>query len=501
VKDLTGYSESVSDYELFSFLYDRVISREITTFSGLKEYAGPILGEKRARPVILRTFELIKRLNWGFFAAISPGTHRKLWRELVIPDPQFPEAGDLKRTISISNLYISMLDIHGYTKFCQDSRKNLSMLHTLDRTINREIQRISAQCHAVSQRERGDEIVVVSASASDALTVTLCIMDYFAKTNVVKDPAVPTHRSGEAAILPILKLSAGIAGGNTSVPLIITEQGNLSGFLLNTGARLQSRANELSPKESRVMITKQVYLNFVKENSLEKCAIFRNDGVYFFDTGLIEFKGVMLPTCEAVFKDEERYKREFSEEMVRLYGSIRDSLWEQRIFLDLLDLLAKAAKVMPPFSAVPKSPVHGMQTITNTSFAQLCRMGTKAYIQDEDYAFAVSLLHDFIAAIELIPQFDRIILDYVRGIAEKYDLLLASYEGAIDKEIDDKAGQIFSGDQLKTYNAAKNGAAIFEKLRRLGRKSQALTKKKTLWYSLIKQNQEKMVMTIYSGKK
>jgi hypothetical protein len=501
VKDLSEYSEAVSDYELFSFLYDRVISREITTFSGLKEYAEPIIREKKTHPVIMRAFELIKRLYWGFFSGISLGTHRKLWRELVIPDQHFPEAGDLKRTISISNLYISMLDIHGYTKFCQDSRKNLSMLHTLDRAINREIQLISTQCRAVSQRDRGDEIVVVSASATDALTVTLCILDYFAKTNVVGDPAISTQRSGDAAILPVFKLSAGIAGGNTSVPLIITEQGNLSGFLLNTGARLQSRANELSPRESRVMITKQVYLNYIKENSTEKCAIFRNDRVYFFDTGLIEFKGVMLPTCEAVFKEEERYKEEFSEEMVRLYGSIRDSLWEQRIFMDLMELLSKSAQVMPPFTVSLPKPVRGMQSITNASFMQLCRMGIKAYIQDEDYTFAVSLLHDFINIMEMLPQYDRLILDYTRGITEKYDLLLQSYEGSIDKEIDEKAAQIFSGDQLKTYFAAKNGAAIFEKLRHIGRKSPELTKKKTLWYNLIKQNQEKMLLTIYSGKK
>jgi hypothetical protein len=501
VKDLTEYADSVPDYELFSFLYDRIISREITTFSGLKEFAAPVIRDKKSHPVIMRAFELIKRLNWGFFSAISPETHRKLWRELVIQDPQFPGAGDLKRTLSISNLYVSMLDIHGYTKFCQDSRKNLSMLHTLDRSINREIQLISTQCHAVSRRERGDEIVVVSASAVDALTATLGIIDYFSKTQVIKDPAISTRRGGDAAVLPVFQLSAGIAGGNTSVPLIITEQGNLSGFLLNTGARLQSRANELSPKESRVMITKQVYLNYMKENAREKCGLFKDGEIYFFDTGFIEFKGLMLPTCEVVFRDEDKYKEQFSEEMTRLYGSIKDSLWEQRIFLDLMELLSKAARVMPPFLVSPQEPVHGMRTITNVSFVRLCDMGVKAYMRDEDYAFAVSLLREFIGLIEAIPVFDRIILDYIRGITEKYDLLLRSYENSIDKEIDEKAEQIFSGDQMKTYFAAKNGAAIFEKLRHIGRKSPHLIKKKTLWYNLIKQNQEKMVMTIYSGKK
>ncbi|MDR1948136.1 MAG: hypothetical protein LBQ38_01970 [Spirochaetaceae bacterium] len=449
----------------------------------------------------MRLFELIKRLNWGFFSHISPATHKKIWRELVIPDKNFPDAGDMKRTMSISNLYVAMLDIHGYTKFCQDSRKNLSMLHTLDKIINNEVRQISTQCQAVSQRERGDEIVVVAASATDALTVTLSIIDYFEKTNVVNDPAISTQRSGDALILPVFKLSAGIAGGNTTVPLIITEQGNLSGFLLNTGARLQSRANELSPRESRVMITKQVYLNYMKENETEKCALFRNNAVYFFDTGLIEFKGVMLPTCEVVFKQEERYKEKFSDEMSRLYGSIRESLWEQRVFLDLMELLFKVATVMPPFSVSPREPINGMRTVSNISFSQLCRIGIKTYMQDEDYASAVALLHDFIDIMEMIPQFDRFILDYTRGIAEKYDLLLNAFEEAINREIDEKADQIFSGNYLKTYHAAKNGASIYERLCQIGRKSPELTKKKNLWYSLIKMNQEKMAMTIYSGKK
>jgi hypothetical protein len=375
------------------------------------------------------------------------------------------------------------------------------MLHTLDRTINTEIRRISTQCRAVSQRERGDEMVVVAASATDALTVTLSIIDYFAKTNVVDDPALSTQRRGDAAILPAFKISAGIAGGNTSIPLIITEQGNLSGFLLNTGARLQSRANELSPKESRVMVTKQVFLNYTRENALKESALFQQKKVYFFDAGMIEFKGVMLPSCEAIFNDEDRYKEKFSEEMGRLYSSTRESHWEQRIYQDAMDLVSKSAQVMPPFRVTPPKPVHGMVSLTNDSLMRLCLAGKKAYLYDEDYSFAISLLHRLIDIIQMIPQYDRLILDYIQGIADKYDLLLKNYEDSIDQEIDEKAGSIFNGDQYKAYFAAKKGMALFEKLRRLGRKSPLLTKKKTLWFNLIKQYQDRLEFTLYSGKK
>jgi hypothetical protein len=501
VKDIGEYTEATSEYELFSFLSEKIIFREFITFSALKTFALPIIKDKRTHPVIMRCFEMLNRLNWGFFSEMTLQSHKRLWRELVIPDQTFPEAGDLKDTLQISNLYIAMLDIHGYTKFCMDSRKNLSMMHTLDWAMNTEVRRISTYCQAVSQRERGDEMVVVAASATDALTVTLSIMDYFGKTNVVDDPNIPTRRVGNAEALPVFKCSAGITGGNTQSPLIITEKGNLAGFLLNSGARLQTRANELSSKESRIMVAKQVQMNFIKENQTNKCSLFKNSVIYFFDTGHIEFKGVMIPTCEVVFKQEERYKEQFSEELVRIFGSIRESLWEQRIYLDMMELLAKIASVMPSFNITPKKPIHGMISITNDSFMQLCRLATKAYSHDEDYAGAVGFLKNFINIIEMIPSYDRLVLDYLKGVADKYDMLLKNYEASIDREIEENAMQIYQGQYLKTYQAAKNGAAIYEKLKAIGRKSPAITKKKALWFNLIKANKEKMEFTLYSGKK
>jgi hypothetical protein len=501
VNSIADFTDITSEYELFSFLYDKVINKEITVFSKLKEFAAPVIRNPRTHPVMMRLFDLIKKINWGFFADMSPDTHKRLWRELVIPDKQFPEAGDLKTTLQISNLYIAMLDIHGYTQFCMDSRKNLSMMHTLDWAINNEIRAISTKCQAVSQRERGDEMVVVAASATDALTVTLSIIDYFGKTNIVNDPAISTRRNGNAEALPVFKISAGITGGNTQSPLIITEKGNLSGFLLNSGARLQTRANELSPKESRVMAAKQVHMNYIKENERDKCHLFKSGTIYFLDTGQIEFKGVMIPTCEAVFREEDHYKEQFSEELTRLLGSIKENLWEQRIFVDLMEVLSKAAQIMPKFTVVPSKPIQGMQTITNESFIQLCRIASKAYLQDEDYSGAVDLLKTFISLAEQIPQFERLILDYLKGITDKYDMLLKSYLETIDKEIDKQAPQIFQGNYLKAWSAAKNAVIVYEKLKAIGRKSPEVPKKKALWYNLIKQNADKMEFVLHSGKK
>jgi hypothetical protein len=502
MKDLNDFNAGTTEYELFFFLYEKVMSREITAFSQLKQFVKPIIKSQITQHAILQIFDLIKRLNWGFFADISPKTHRKLWREMVVSDKDFPDAGDIRRTMQVANIYICMLDIHGYTKFCQESRNNLSRLHTLDRIINHEIRTISTQCQSVSRRERGDEMVVVSPSATDALTVTLSIIDYFAKTDVVKDSAISNHREGStAASLPVFKISAGITGGNTTSPLIVTEDGDLSGFLLNIGARLQTRANELSPRESRVMVSKQVQMNFIKESQTEKCALFRDNAVYFLDTGMIEFKGVMLPTCEAVFDSRERYKEKISESLQKLFGSIRENLWEQRIFLDILSLIARAAISMPPFIVNPPQPVSGLLSLSNESLVNLCRQAMKYYATDEDYPAAVGILRQLIEVISMMPDFDHLIFDYLKGISARYESLLARYDSAIHKEIEARAKDIFAENTYKTLQAAKNGVLIYEKLLIQGRKSKVLTRKKILWYKLIKESQEELAFTLYSGKK
>jgi hypothetical protein len=503
VKEISEYNSSITEHEFFSFLCDKIISKEITTFSKLRELITPALKDKSMYPVVMKAFNLLKSLSWGFFSNISPNTHKALWKEVVIPDKVFPEAGDLKKTLQISNLYISMMDIHGYTKFCMDTRKNLSMMHTLDWAIENEIRRISTLCGAISQRERGDEMVVVAASATDALMITLCIIDYFGKTSIVNDPAISTKRTGNAASLPVFKITAGITGGNTQSPLIITERGNLSGFLLNSGARLQTRANELSPKESRVMIAKQVMMNYEKENAAAqvKCVLSKNDAIYFFDTGHIEFKGVMIPTCEVVFDKNERYKENFAEEITQLFGSTRDNLWEQKIFQDLIGLLVVVSQSMPKFNVTPRQPIHGMQTVTNESYAQICSLAIRAYSQDDDYHLAVEYLHNLVEVSEKIPLFDKLILDYLKGITEKYSLILSAFEGLIDKEIEEKANKVFHENYYKAWLAAKNGFNVYNKLLAMGRKSKELTKKKNVWYGLISQKKEQMEFTLYSGKK
>ena len=490
---------SLSETELFPLFYDKILSGDIRTFSGLKEFAASVTENFKSNPALMKGFNLIRQLYWGFFSGLNQETHSRLWKELVIPDKDFPEAGDLKRTLQISNLYICMLDIHGYTKFCMEYRKNLSMMHILDRAIENDVSRIAAKCHAISQRERGDEIVIVAGSAADAIAVTLGIIDFFGKTNILANPEIFTGRSGESSVLPVFKVSAGITGGNTTSPLIITEKGSLSGFLLNSGARLQIRANELSANESKVMIARQVEMNFLKENSPVKDSLANNKALYFFYTGHIEFKGVMIPTCEIVFYENQRYKENFSAEMIRLLTSIRENLWEQRIFCDLADLIIKAASVMPKFRVVPQIQIAEIQVFTNESVVHLAQKAVKAYNEDEDFLLAVKILNQLIEIINEIPSFDRHVYDYIIGVSDKYTMLLKPYTDSLKEQVEIKAPEIYHGNYLPAWVAAKKSIVMYEKLYEMGLNSKAITKKKSLWYSIIKQSD--MNFKLYSGKK
>ncbi len=491
---------SLGEYELFSHLYNKIISREIHTFSQLKEYAEQAAKTPKFSVVLMRAFQLIKQLNWGFFSNISRNTHPDLWRELVITDRDFPEAGDLKRSTSIPNLFVALLDIHGYTKFCQAARKNLSLLKALDQVIGNDVKTIAEQCHCISRRERGEEIVIVSASAVDAITAALSIIDYFSRVRKPRSPEVKLKRSKYAEALPVFKISGGVSGGNTSIPLIITENGDFSGFLLNTAARLQSRANELSSKNSRLMLTKQVRMKAEEEIKTRKDTIFQADDIFFFDTGLLEFKGVMLPTCELVFDSASAHKRLLADDLQELHTAIRSAQWEEKVFSSVIKLFLSAAEVMEHFSIMVN--FSGVQEqVTTSSFQRLCCQAYDAYVKDENYPRAVKTLRQCILVLEQLPDTDRSILDYAWDVLDRYSLIMHEYEASFEQETDKHLSGVFDEHQMKTYVAARHGAAIYEKMREVAQKHSTFDKKKKMWHSLIAQRRENMTLTIYSGKK
>ena len=194
---------------VFVDMYRRLTSGEIDTFGKLCEYI-----EKKKNTIdknlLQEGFFLLKRLNWGAFANITKEKYPRLWKEMVIEDATLREYGELKRNIEISEIYVGVLDIHGYTLFCEKTKKNISMLHRLDGFINNQIVDIAAKYGALARRERGDEIILIGAEPDSTLAACYEIIRIF---NKAKDFKSENDGIKSDFHLPPFEISAGIAGG------------------------------------------------------------------------------------------------------------------------------------------------------------------------------------------------------------------------------------------------------------------------------------------------
>ena len=98
-----------------------------------------------------------------------------------MPDRKYHFAGDIKRMATIPDVYMAILDIHGYTRFCQKHRHNMSMLELLDRVIQQELPKIAAKYGVIIRRARGDEILLLGGSACELFEVVYLIARRLAK--------------------------------------------------------------------------------------------------------------------------------------------------------------------------------------------------------------------------------------------------------------------------------------------------------------------------------
>jgi hypothetical protein len=491
---------SVPELKLFCHLSEKMTGREIRTFSELVDYVRGLSPSFDPAPTLLACFQLLKEMSWGFLRELSRSEYPKLWKELVLPHPEFPAAGDLKRNISIANIYICMLDIHGYTRFCQDSKGNLSRLRKLDEFLHEGIRRIARGNSCLANRERGDEIVVVAAGATDLITTTLQIINAFSKHAVVKDQEVAGRRGDYSIILPEFKVTAGAAGGNLTTPLIITESGLLSGFLLNTAARLQNLASELSPRESKVMVTNAVYSSWLKENKIVRSDLYARDLIQFFNIGSVSFKGTKVSCYEVLFTDAERFRMGYAELLERLFESIRQELWKSKVLEDLLEVIIQVCAKSPPFSA-PGGPAKGPgQAVTNAGIVQLCQRAGQLYRQDEFLA-AVDLLGEICLKLVQVPEFDRLVARYAAEIHDKYRLVADEYARKLEREIEQKVEVIFPPRLRQAFQSSKRYFETYEQLKSFAQRSKQIASRKVRWNTLMEEKREALKLELYVGKR
>ena len=475
----------MTEHKFFIHLYNRIITGKLKTFAELAEYAATIQTPFPKQAIVYKCFHLLKELRWGFFKGLNKKIHTRLWKELVIPHRDYPDAGDLKRNNSIGKVYIALLDIHGYTRFCQESKKNLSQLHALDDFMNRGTSSIGNKYSALCRRERGDEVLIVAGTATDILSTTLGIIASFSRKVKIRNEAVFVNTEDYSISLPDFEISAGIAGGNTETPLVISETGNLSGFLINMAARLQSRANKLSPHRTRIMVANTVQTNFLKENAHGQSRLYACNQLTFLHTGPIRFKGVRISLYDMIFQDDMRYKKDFEEQIEKLLSAQKLGHWQQLVFFEILALIEAAVKATP----LPPMNVH----FTKETIISGCHSARNHYAFEEDYWSAVTELGSVINLLKAYEGFDPLIVDYAEEVYSRYGALLDDYAADLEDEISRNLETVFPQENLRAlWLSSRRNAEAYKKLLSMARKSKQLPAKKNLWYSRIGQNIENL---------
>ena len=185
--------------------------------------------------------------------------------------------------------------------------------------------------------------------------------------------------------------------------------------------------------------------------------------------------------------------------LLTLLEALRQELWKGRVFTDAIELVLKACRNMPAF-AVDLVENGGRRKITNDSIAAVAEQARKHY-NGENYPAAATALSGISEEVEQIPEFDRLIVRYLKEISQRYGLLAKEFEKRLEGEILTKLDVIFEPRYKTVYQKAREYIDTYEKLKALAMKSSALGNKKSTWYSLVEDKKMELKLQFYSGKR
>jgi class 3 adenylate cyclase len=458
MNDIKEYTAACSAYEVFVHLSDKIVKGDLVTFNALRSYCAGLPESPRTEAILKKAFELQRRLYWGFFRDISPSTHPKVWSKVVVPDRKYHFAGDIKRMATIPDVYMAIIDIHGYTRFCQRHRHNMSMLDLLDRVIQQELPQIAAKFGVVIRRARGDEILLLGGSASELFEVVFLIARRLAKDGSSPNGAPAETGASHADGLQSFQISAGVAGGAKYAQLVITRDGDLSGTIVNTAARLQTRANRISPDRTKILLTSVTFQKLKMQPSSERYDFLR--AVDFFDTGMVEFKGVNVPVFDTVFLDRESSRLEYRDRMGALYDSIGQGLWTTRIFADALNLMARIATsteggLLDESSGEPIDAADSISIIQRIKKAQ-------GLFDGERFEQAIAEFSELVDVFSRAAGRDPIATEYLTDVRDNYRILVSRFTDSLDREIDEHLETIFlSPNDRANFRTLEKHHAMF----------------------------------------
>ena len=498
MKSLQEYNEGTSAYELFTFLYWKIIDRELRNFSDLVSYTDKIPASTVKGFALRNCFMLIKKLYWGFFRDLSPTDYKRLWDRLTIPNRTTGFGADLKRNMTISNVYAAFVDIHGYTAFCQKAGRNTSLLRLLDESIERDIRELCKKEGVISNRMRGDEIILIAATALDIIRSSIGISEYFASRRRISLPGFTSGRTGRTVVLPELKVSIGISGGRKYTPLIITESGDLSGTVVNTAARLQSMANRLSRESTRILVSQYVHIRFLDEAKKAGDALVTEAALEFLKIGTIAMKGVRIPIVEVLADPEEKYRCRYQTSLKKLQESLRNGHWPYQIFLDLTELLSMMVRHMPSCPAVKNAA--GGTPVDNKTFVTMLASIANAFRTERDFEFAVQRLKSLTALLETRRNADAIIIKYAKAILEKYEVILGEYRRQLNEYTESRESRILSLQEVTALHQLKAQSDLLQELHLRINARVDSEKRSILWQQGVQTVKNELEVKLYFGK-
>lgn len=515
MNDIKEYASTSSPYEVIVHLTDKIVRGDLVTFKALRAYCAPLPDTPRTEAIFKRAFELQKRLYWGFFREISPVSFPKVWNKVVVSDQRYHFAGDIKRMAMIPDVYMAMIDIHGYTRFCQKYRHNMSMLDLLDRVMQQDLPAIASKFGVVSRRASGDEILLLGGSAAELFEAVYLISRSLAKEGRSKvesldddeaefdgedegqEASSESTQPGDVSVnaLPSFQISAGVAGGAKYAQLVITRDGDLSGTIVNTAARLQARANRIAPDRTKILLTS---VTFQKLKTLPSSSHYEfSRAVDFFDTGMVEFKGVNVPVFDTVFLDREANRLEYRERMGTLYDSLGQGLWSARVFADALNLMAR---IVSSSSAGLVDDATGLSIDATDPISIMQRIKkAQGFYQAERYEQAVSEFSELVEAFGRSRGRDAIATEYLANVRDKYKHILGLFVSRLDGEIDDHLETIFVNQTDRAnYRTLEKHHGMYSSIRDAARLKVA--DRRTIWAKIIEAEAESLKVNIQAKK-
>jgi len=226
---------------------------------------------------------------------------------------------------------------------------------------------------------------------------------------------------------------------------------------------------------------------------------FEKEPIKFFDSGWISFKGITVAVHEVLFTEAEFYKLQYEPQMIALYKAIDSNNWKDAIFTNLLTLLMKVFRSMPAFK-IETIEIGRKIQLSNEDCLRLCNEILQLFRVKQDYRKAIHQLERLVELIKIIPQFDRLCMEYAGAILHAYSSVLEEYNSRIETKIEEKVPQVLPQKYRTLYEEGRRGAEVYQRLRE--RLYQTLTplELSLIWSNVIDQCQHNLEVYIHSGK-